>query len=61
MQNIPMAIERRLRAEWLDFDVSYPHWLRSILDDELYYMITLITICANSFAIGLVLGWLLTI
>ena len=61
MQNFQMAIEKRLRAEWLDFELDYPEWLRSIIDDDLYYVITLITICANSFAIGLVLGWLLTI
>ena len=56
-----MAIERRLRAEWLDFELDYPHWLRTILTDDLYYTITLITLCANSFAVGILIGWLLTL
>ena len=61
MQNIPMAITERLRAEYEDFDVTVPDWLLIILMDDLYYTITLITVCANSFAIGLVVGWLATL
>ena len=61
MQNLQMVLTERLRAEWLDFELDYPEWLRIILMDDLYYTITLITVCANSFAIGLVVGWLVTI
>lgn len=61
MQKLQMVLTERLRAEWLDFELDYPEWLRSIIDDDLYYVITLITICANSFGIGLCIGWLLTL
>ena len=64
MQNIPMAVKQRALAEYEDFDVDYPHWLRSILTDDLRYvitLITLITVCANSFGLGVVLGWIATL
>lgn len=47
MQNLKLAREQRA--------------LDTILADELYYTITLITLCANSFAVGILIGWLATI
>lgn len=58
MQMFQLMITERLRAEYTDFDVDYPTWLETILDDELYYTATVITVCVNSFGIGLFLGWL---
>ena len=56
MQNLQMVLTERLRAEWLDFELDYPEWLRSIVDDDLYYVITLITLCSCSFGLGLCIG-----
>jgi len=61
MQNIPMAITERLRAEYEDFDVTVPDWLYIILDDELYYAVTLTVISVGSFGIGLCIGWIATV
>ena len=58
MQMFQLMITERLRAEYEDFDVTTPDWLYTILDDELYYTATVITVCVNSFGIGLFLGWL---
>jgi hypothetical protein len=61
MQNLHVVLTERALAEYEDFEVTVPDWLRIILMDDLYYTITLITVCANSFAIGLVVGWLATL
>ena len=61
MQNIPMAITERLRAEYEDFDVTVPDWLYIILDDDVYYIVTVIVLCANSFGLGLCIGWIATV
>jgi hypothetical protein len=61
MQNLCKLAEDRIRAESLDFELDLPNWLKHILDDELYYCILLITVCADSFTIGLCVGWLATL
>lgn len=58
MQNTPMAITERLRAELDDFDVTVPYWLYTILDDELYYAVCVIVAGIDSFGIGLCIGWI---
>jgi len=54
-------ITERLRAEYEDFDVTVPDWLYIILDDELYYAVTLTVISVGSFGIGLCIGWIATV
>ena len=61
MQNLRKLADDRLLAEWKAFDVNYPNWLEHILDDDLLYVITLIVVSANSFCIGLVVGWICTL
>jgi hypothetical protein len=61
MQIFQLMITERLRAELNDFDVSYPNWLTRILDDDVYYIVTVIVLCANSFGLGMVLGGILTL
>lgn len=56
-----MALESRLHQEWQELDVVYPKWLKTLADDDLYYTVTLITVCANSFGLGLLVGWMLTL
>jgi len=61
MQNLKLAIKERVLAEYNDFELDYPRWLLTVLDDDLYYTVTLLAVSANSFAIGLLLGWLCTL
>jgi hypothetical protein len=61
MQNFQLAVKQRILAEYTDFELDYPEWLRTILTDDLRYVITLVTVCANSFALGILIGWLVTI
>lgn len=61
MQKLHVAITERLGAEYRNFDVSYPKWLSTILDDDVYYTAALIAVGANSFTVGLLIGWLLTV
>ena len=61
MQKLKMALESRLHQEWQELDVVYPKWLKTLADDDLYYTVTLITVCANSFGLGLLVGWMLTL
>lgn len=61
MQKLQLAITERLRAEYTDFDVALPDWMLTILDDELYYIVTVIVLCANSFGLGLCIGWICTL
>ena len=61
MQMFQLVITQRLRAELNDFDVSYPNWLTRILDDDVYYIVTVIVLCANSFGLGVLSGWILTL
>ena len=61
MQNLRKLAEDRALAELADFELTVPNWLETIIDDDVYYTITLATVSADSFAIGLCLGWLLTL
>jgi len=54
-------LRTRLILEWQDLDVAYPQWLTHIVLDDVYYTAVLIIVCANAFAVGLVIGWLMTI
>jgi hypothetical protein len=51
----------RVKQEWQDLDIAYPQWLTHIVLDDVYYTAVLIIVCANAFAVGLVIGWLMTI
>ena len=61
MQIFQLMITERLRAEYNDFELDYPKWLTRILDDDVYYAVTVIVLCANSFGLGLLSGWILTL
>ena len=56
-----LAITQRLHAEYMDFDVDYPGWLTSILDDELYYTVSVIVAGICAFGVGLCIGWICTL
>jgi hypothetical protein len=61
MQNLKLAIKERILAEYTDFELEYPRWLLTVLDDDVYYTITLLAISACSFAVGLLVGWIGTL
>ena len=56
-----LILRTRVKEEWQDLDVAYPEWLTHIVLDDVYYTAVLIIVCANAFAVGLVIGWLMTI
>ena len=53
-----MAVESRLHQEWRELEVDYPKWLKTLADDDLYYTVTLITMCICSFGLGLAIALL---
>jgi len=61
MQTILKLAEDRALAESLDFELAVPNGLERVLMDDVYYTITLATVSADSFAVGVLLGWLLTL
>ena len=46
----------RLNAEWQDLSITYPQWLTHIVMDEVYYVTTMILVCATCFAVGMIIG-----
>ena len=50
-----------LIAEWQDSHITYPEWLTHVVMDEVYYIATVILVCATSFAVGLVIGIVVTV
>ena len=49
-------LRTRVILEWQDLDVTYPQWLRTIVLDEFYYVVTLVVMSLACFAVGLVIG-----
>jgi len=58
MHNPMTVIKKRLLAEWQDSEVTLPTWMKKLVMDEVYYVIVLVTVCANSFGMGLVASML---
>jgi hypothetical protein len=56
-----LILRTRLILEWQALDVTYPQWVSTLVMDDVYYTAVLIIVCANAFAVGLVIGWLMTI
>ena len=50
------VLHTRLILEWQDFDISYPQWLRTIVLDEFYYVVTLVVMSLACFAVGMIIG-----
>ena len=58
MMNLVYA---RLNAEWQDLHVQYPEWLTRIVLDELYYVTTLVVMSLACFAMGMIIGIVVTV
>ena len=54
-------IYTRVNAEWQDLTVTYPSWLTRIVMDELYYVTTLVVMSLACFAVGLLIGIVVTV
>jgi hypothetical protein len=52
-----LILYQRLIQEWQDSHITYPQWLHTLVMDDLYYVITLVAVCANCFVMGLVIGF----
>ena len=51
----------RVTEEWQDLDVAYPQWLRTIVMDDVYYTATLVVMSLLCFAVGLIIGIVVTL
>ena len=55
------ALYSRLAAEWSDLNITYSEWLTRVVLDDVYYVMTLVAICAACFAVGLAMGFIVTL
>ena len=55
------TLRTRLILEWQDLDVTYPQWVSTLVMDETYYIATMTLVCATCFAVGLVIGTVVTL
>ena len=54
-------VRTRVTQEWQDLTVTYPKWLRTLVMDELYYATTLVVMSLVSFAVGMIIGIVVTV
>ena len=51
----------RVIQEWQHTHIEYPQWLTRILEDDVYYTASVILVCVNAFAVGLVIGFIMSL
>ena len=51
----------RLNAEWQDSHIEYPLWLTTLVMDEFYYITTLVVMSLACFAVGMIMGFIVTL
>jgi hypothetical protein len=51
----------RVIAEWQDSHITYPQWLCTLVMDEFWYVITLVVMSLVCFAMGLIIGIVVTV
>jgi hypothetical protein len=56
-----LILYQRLIQEWQDSHITYPEWVSTVVMDEVYYTVTLVAACVVSFAVGLILGIVVTV
>ena len=54
-------LRTRLNAEWQDLHIQYPLWLTRVVMDEFNYAVTLVVMSLACFAVGLVVGIVVTL
>ena len=55
------TLRTRLILEWQDLHITYPKWASTVVMDETYYIATMTLVCATCFAVGLVIGTVVTV
>ena len=55
------VVYTRLILEWQDFDISYPQWVTHVVMDEFYYVVTLVVMSLACFAVGMIIGTVVTL
>ena len=55
------VLRTRVTQEWQDLDVAYPQWLTHVVMDDVYYTIALVAACVTCFAVGMIIGIVLTL
>ena len=56
-----LILQTRVKEEWQALDITYPEWLCTLVLDDVYYITTMILVCATCFAVGLVIGIVVTL
>ena len=56
-----LILQTRVIQEWQDLDVAYPEWLCTLVMDDVYYITTMILMCATCFAVGMITGIVVTL
>ena len=51
----------RVKEEWQDLHVAYPLWLTHVVMDEFYYITTLVVMSLACFAVGMIIGTVVTL
>ena len=54
-------LRTRLILEWQDLHIQYPLWLTHVVMDEFYYVTTLVVTCVTCFAVGMIIGTVVTL
>ena len=55
------ALYQTVIAEWQDLHIQYPVWLTRVVLDDVYYITTMILVCATGFEVGLAMGFIVTL
>ena len=56
-----LTLRTRLILEWQALSITYPLWLTHVVMDEFYYVVTLVVMSLACFAVGLVVGIVVTL
>jgi len=56
-----LILRTRVIQEWQALDITYPQWLMRILEDDVYYIAGVILVCVNAFAVGLAIGFIMSL
>ena len=55
------VVYTRLILEWKDLHTTYPLWLTHVVMDEFNYVTTLVVMSLACFAVGMIIGTVLTL
>ena len=56
-----LILYTRVIQEWQHTYIEYPQWLTRILEDDVYYTASVILVCVNAFAVGLAIGFIMSL